>query len=120
MGWLNKFNGQNASLEKYFTKLDKLYDEVIQQHLDPERPKLEHEDLVDLLFQIQKNSCQGMITLTNEQIKGVLTDVFIAGTNTSSATLVWIMTELVRNPRVTRRAQNEIREVAKGKRGGRK
>ncbi|KAJ0106349.1 hypothetical protein Patl1_18176 [Pistacia atlantica] len=73
MGWLNKFNGQNASLEKYFTKLDKLYDEVIQQHLDPERPKPEHEDLVDLLFQIQKNSCQGMITLTNEQIKGVLT-----------------------------------------------
>lgn len=41
--------------------------------------------------------------------------MFIAGTDTSSATVVWIMTELMRNPRVMRRAQNEIREVVKEK-----
>ena len=42
-------------------------------------------------------------------------DIFIAGTDTSSATIVWIMSELIKNPAAMKRAQEEVREVAKGK-----
>ena len=41
--------------------------------------------------------------------------MFIAGTDTSSAILVWIMAELIRNPSVMQRAQTKVREVVKGK-----
>lgn len=41
--------------------------------------------------------------------------MFNAGTDTSSATLVWTMTELIRNPSMMRKAQAEVREAAKGK-----
>lgn len=41
--------------------------------------------------------------------------MFIAGTDTSSATLVWIMTELIKNPSTMRKAQEEVREFAKVK-----
>ncbi|KAK4843430.1 hypothetical protein QYF36_007969 [Acer negundo] len=61
-----------------------------------------------------KDSSQA-ITLTNDHIKAVLNDMFFAGTDTSSATLAWTMTQLVRNPSVMKRAQNEVREVVKGK-----
>jgi cytochrome P450 len=42
-------------------------------------------------------------------------DMFLAGTDTSSTILVWIMAELMRNPSVMQRAQDEIREAVKGK-----
>ncbi|KAH9720528.1 cytochrome P450 71A22 [Citrus sinensis] len=90
IGWLDKFNGREARVMKIFRELDRFYDEeILQQHLDPRRPKPEHEDLVD--------------------------DIFVAGTDTYSATLVWTMTELIRNPSVMRRAQNEVRGVVKGR-----
>ena len=41
--------------------------------------------------------------------------MFIAGTDTSSTVLVWIMAELIRNPSVMQRAQTEVREAVKGK-----
>lgn len=41
--------------------------------------------------------------------------MFIAGTDTSSATLVWTMTELIRNPHAMRRVQEEVRSVCEGK-----
>lgn len=41
--------------------------------------------------------------------------MLIAGSDTSAATLVWTMAELMRNPLVKRKAQEEVREVMKGK-----
>ncbi|KAK2663612.1 hypothetical protein Ddye_002186 [Dipteronia dyeriana] len=118
MEWINKFNGRKTSLEKYFTELDKLLDEQVQEHHDPKIPRPEHEDLVDVLLRVQKDSSQ-VITLTNDHIKAVLNnnsqDIFLAGTDTSSATLTWAMTELLKNSSAMERAQNEVRGVVKGK-----
>lgn len=71
MEWLNKFNGRESRMKKNFRELDRLYDEEIEQHLDPRRSKPEQEDLVDVLLRIQRDSSQ-TIALTNEQIKSVL------------------------------------------------
>ncbi|XVF49747.1 hypothetical protein PTKIN_Ptkin04bG0038400 [Pterospermum kingtungense] len=113
--WLDKFNGVEARTEKAFRELDKFYDQVLEDHLVPTMPKVNnHEDIVDVLIRIQKDPTQG-ITLSNQQVKAVLTDVFIAGTDTAAATIVWTLTELIRNPSVMKRAQVEVREVANGR-----
>ncbi|KAL6177548.1 hypothetical protein ACLB2K_049074 [Fragaria x ananassa] len=114
MDWLNKFNGLEKKVDKCCKGLDSFYDKVIEEHLDPKRPTAEHEDLVDILLRIQKDPRQA-IALTDDQLKGVITDIFIAGTDTSSATVVWTMTELIRNPLVMRKSQDEVRGVVKGK-----
>lgn len=44
----------------------------------------------------------------------VLQDMFVAGTDTTSATLEWVMTELGRHPRVLKKAKEEVRRVASG------
>ncbi|XP_059669704.1 desmethyl-deoxy-podophyllotoxin synthase-like [Cornus florida] len=44
-------------------------------------------------------------------IKCTIMDMFIAGIDTSSTTLVWTMSELLKNPRVMEKAQAEVRHV---------
>lgn len=41
--------------------------------------------------------------------------MFVAGTDTTSATLEWAMTELTRHPKVMKKAQDEIRGIAGSK-----
>ncbi|KAL8111567.1 hypothetical protein AgCh_019325 [Apium graveolens] len=116
MAWFNKVNGVEARLDENFRKLDSFYDKAIREHresLSRSGPR-EHEDLVDVLLRIQTDPDQD-IGLTDDHIKAVLTDMFVAGTDTSSATLVWIMIELIKNPSVMSKAQEEVRSVVKGK-----
>ncbi|KAF8399802.1 hypothetical protein HHK36_015673 [Tetracentron sinense] len=72
LGWINKFNGLEARLQKNFSELDSYYDEIIEERLDPKWPQSDHEYLVDVLLRVQKDSTQA-ITLTRDQIKGVIT-----------------------------------------------
>lgn len=43
--------------------------------------------------------------------------MFLAGTDTAAANIVWTLTELIRNPSVMERAQAEVREVVGNGRG---
>lgn len=42
-------------------------------------------------------------------------DMFVAGTDTSSATLEWVMTELAKHPNTMRKAQEEVRRIVGNK-----
>ncbi|GAY66409.1 hypothetical protein CUMW_248520 [Citrus unshiu] len=44
-----------------------------------------------------------------------LQNIFVAGTDTSAATLVWAMTYLMKHPRVMKKVQEEIRSLVGGK-----
>ncbi|KAK6778657.1 hypothetical protein RDI58_025375 [Solanum bulbocastanum] len=72
------------------------------------------EDLVDVLLRL-KESGELKIPITNDNIKAIIIDLFSAGTETSTTTTIWAMTELIRNPSVLAKAQAEVREAFKGK-----
>ena len=50
---IDTFSGRCKRLERVFHKLDTLFQQVIDLHLDPERTKPEHEDIVDVLLDSQ-------------------------------------------------------------------
>ncbi|CAI0382880.1 unnamed protein product [Linum tenue] len=108
MRWLDKLNGMVDRLDRNFRDLDTFYQEVIDQHRDPNRPKPETEDIIDVLLRI-KEGRESSIDLNWDHIKGVLMNVFIAGTETSAATVIWAMSFLITNPPALKRAQEEIR-----------
>ncbi|KAL9228384.1 hypothetical protein vseg_003973 [Gypsophila vaccaria] len=112
LGWLvNKVNGVDSRLKKNIGETDEFFDKIIQGR---QETKVNHDTIVDVLLRLQKDPKQAM-ALTNNQVKGILIDMFVAGTDTSSTTLVWIMTELIKNPSFLKRAQEEVRQVIKGK-----
>ncbi|URE38491.1 cytochrome P450 [Musa troglodytarum] len=113
--WIHALDGLRARVERVFGELDDIYSQVIEEHLRGDCTS-EHGDLVQVLLRLREDPTQRNTFGSMDQIKGLLTDIFTAGTETSAATIIWTMTELLRNPRVMARAQKEVRDAA-GKKG---
>ncbi|KAK8527646.1 hypothetical protein V6N12_054851 [Hibiscus sabdariffa] len=115
MGWLDRLTGFHNRLEKTYKELDTFYQELIDEHLDPNRPKPEENDIIDVLLQISKDG--GFpFDLTTDHIKAILMNVFVAGTDSSAATVTWVMSFLMKNPKYLKRTQAEVRSFI-GKKG---
>ncbi|TKY63160.1 cytochrome P450 family 71 protein [Spatholobus suberectus] len=114
---VDKLNGLMGRLEKLFKEWDGFYQNVIDEHLDPERKKLaDEEDLIDAFLQL-KNDRSFSMDLTPAHIKPLMMNIIFAGTDTIAAAVVWAMTALMRNPRVMKKAQEEIRNMFGGGKG---
>ncbi|XP_044946975.1 zealexin A1 synthase-like [Hordeum vulgare subsp. vulgare] len=85
---------------------------IIQERAGAPAPERD-EDLLGVLLRLQKDG--GLqFELTTEIISTVIFDIFSAGSETSSTTLEWAMSELMRNPRVLHKVQSEVREAFNG------
>ncbi|KAG0477250.1 hypothetical protein HPP92_013654 [Vanilla planifolia] len=71
------------------------------------------ELIVDVLLRLREDKELDM-HLTMDNIKAVISDLFVAGTETTSTFMDWAMTELIRHPHVMRKAQSEVRRYSNG------
>ncbi|KAH8515188.1 hypothetical protein H0E87_003877 [Populus deltoides] len=71
MGWVDRLTGLAHRLEKNFREFDVFYQQIIDELLDPERPKPDHEDILDVLLQIYKDRTF-KVQLTLDHIKAIL------------------------------------------------
>ncbi|CAL5085338.1 unnamed protein product [Urochloa decumbens] len=95
-------------------KMMAFIDTIIQDHQENRAAGVvDEEDLLDVLLRVQRED-ELDPPLTTENIKAVIIDIFGASSETSATTLQWIMAELMRNPRVMRKAQDEVRRVLAG------
>ncbi|KAL6865314.1 hypothetical protein ACP4OV_016465 [Aristida adscensionis] len=78
------------------------------------REEDDDEHLLAVLLRLQRDG-DAQCPLTTDIITTVIVEIFAAGSETSSTTLEWAMSELVRNPRVMQKAQAEVREAFKGR-----
>ncbi|CAN0891355.1 Cytochrome P450 736A117 [Linum grandiflorum] len=110
LGWVNRFNGVNEMVESVFARFDKFLDEVVEDHKGRiglvEGKSEDEKDLVDVLLQIQRESA-----IDGDTVKAIVLDMFAAGSDTSYTALEWTMTEILKNPRVMKKLQQEIRTI---------
>uniref|UniRef100_A0ACD5XYY1 Uncharacterized protein n=1 Tax=Avena sativa TaxID=4498 RepID=A0ACD5XYY1_AVESA len=111
--WLVSFlSGATRLAKKNHRRMFDLMDYAIRQHQEGRSSGA--DDLVDVLLRIQKEG--GLeVPLTTEMIKAVIFDLFGAGSETSTTTLQWAMSELMRHPKVMQKAQAEVRHTLQGK-----
>ncbi|CAN7060849.1 unnamed protein product [Brassica oleracea var. botrytis] len=110
LGWLlDRISGQHSRMNKGFSKLTSLFQHVIDDHLKVSQPE-EDSDLVSaMLNMVNKPTKTGSLKITSDHLRGVMSDVFLAGVNAGVITMIWTMTELIRHPRVMKKLQEEIR-----------
>ncbi|CAI0439731.1 unnamed protein product [Linum tenue] len=117
--------GVRSRLQKLKRESDRILHSIIEEHRAAakagESVKEEEEDLVDHQESVSTLSRPYICQYTNLPLKtnncdSFLQELFFAGSETSSTALEWAMSELVRDERVMKKAQDEIRAVF-GKRG---
>ncbi|XP_009770873.1 cytochrome P450 71AU50-like [Nicotiana tabacum] len=95
-------------------ELAKLFDEflerVIDEHVQSTEEQKQAKDMVDTLMDIMQSK-EAEFEFDRRHIKAILLDLLIASMDTSSTTIEWILTELLRHPEVMKKLQNELEQV---------
>ncbi|PON43457.1 Cytochrome P450, E-class, group I, partial [Parasponia andersonii] len=110
-----KISRSKPKLERLQRKAARIIENIIKEHKENKSTEKNgdigrEEDLVDVLLKLHNNSDHG-ISLTSDSLKAVIWDMFAAGSETSSTAIDWAMAEMIRNPIVMKKAQDEVREV---------
>ncbi|CAN8326799.1 unnamed protein product [Cochlearia groenlandica] len=103
--------GQNFNERGFVIQKDKVEELVSDALLALGQKAVDSSaDIVALLLdRMDKQEAKDYFKLNIDNIKGVLMDIFLAGVDTGAITMIWAMTELARNPRVMKKAQEKIR-----------
>ncbi|KAK1405533.1 premnaspirodiene oxygenase-like [Heracleum sosnowskyi] len=113
--FLHPISNAKAALEKIHKRLDCILEYIINEHREQRAGRstgeVGEEDLVDVLLKLQESS-DLEVPITTENIKAIILDIFLAGTETSSTTLDWAMAEIMRNSKVMHQAQAEVRQAS--------
>ncbi|KAL0925646.1 hypothetical protein M5K25_004011 [Dendrobium thyrsiflorum] len=113
--WLDVLFGTEGKLRRHSQKWDALLGEFIEEHVRrlKEGENTSSSEFIDVMLQLTNDTGTAFV-LTNEQIKAILLDMIAGGTDTSFAVLDWSMVELIRNPLVMKKVQDEVRGIAHG------
>ncbi|XP_050203269.1 cytochrome P450 83B1-like [Mercurialis annua] len=113
---IDKMSGLLSRLDKVFHAFDDFYQELIDEHLDPNRNlSSDTENILDVLLQLKKDR-SFKVQLNFNNVKAVLMNMFVAGTDTSAASVIWCMCFLLKYPTTMKKAQEEVRTLI-GKKG---
>ncbi|CAL1352799.1 unnamed protein product [Linum trigynum] len=111
--FLQLITGVRSRLQKLKRESDRILQSIIDEHIAAAKAGAGEkeegvDDLVDVMLKVQKSADLGF-TLTTDSVKAILLDMFIAGSETSSTVVEWTMSELIRDERVMKKAQAEVR-----------
>ncbi|PRQ32140.1 putative premnaspirodiene oxygenase [Rosa chinensis] len=113
---LHMISGVQPKLERLQKQADRIMENIIKEHIQAttttksEEAEVE-EDLVDVLLKFHDHGGGHEFSLTTDNIKAVILDIFTGGSETSATIVDWTMSEMIKHPRIMKRAQDEVREV---------
>ncbi|KAI7756443.1 hypothetical protein M8C21_031842, partial [Ambrosia artemisiifolia] len=108
--------GIERDMKKQHNKLDQIFNSIIKDRIESNTKETlddgEHEgkkDFLQILFSLLDQKDTTSLSMT--QIKALLTDVMIAGTETTATTVEWAMASVMHNDNVMKRVKEELAEV---------
>ncbi|KAL1292307.1 hypothetical protein AAHE18_20G262100 [Arachis hypogaea] len=115
--WIQLVSGLRPKLERLRRKSDRILKNIINDHNDVEEVQGgdhdSNEDLVDVLLKFVDgaNGINQDIFFTEDNIKAIILTIFTAGGETTATTIDWVMSEMMKNPRVLQKTQAEVRDI---------
>ncbi|KAL7591256.1 hypothetical protein Lser_V15G31714 [Lactuca serriola] len=97
--------GLGRRVYHYGKKLLTIFDTIIDERLQRRSNSSTNNDVLDMLLNL---NMKDEFVFSRNEIKHLLLDLFIAGTDTISSTLEWAMAELIRNPQKMELARSKI------------
>ncbi|KAL8063595.1 hypothetical protein ABFX02_01G036500 [Erythranthe guttata] len=115
---LQMMSGLRRKVKKLHGEADCILDDIIHEHRYSKNEKQTSDiDLLDVLLGFQGGDDGIDIPLTTDNIKAVIMDMLGGGSETSATALDWAMAEMLKNPRILEKAQDEVRRFFDDKGG---
>ncbi|RZC91786.1 hypothetical protein C5167_027857 [Papaver somniferum] len=117
LGWMDVVTGLHSRFKKVIQELDIFLDQAIDEHLlrhselQDDQGQVQDSDKLDLMDILILSQQDYKTNLSRNNIKAILLDMFLGGSDTSARTMEWAMADLIKNPEVMRKAQDEVRRV---------
>uniref|UniRef100_A0A803LW80 Cytochrome P450 n=1 Tax=Chenopodium quinoa TaxID=63459 RepID=A0A803LW80_CHEQI len=93
----------------YDVSFNMLFDEIVDMRLKSRKDQVQrlglYNDLLDVIFDVMEEQRDN---ISQDQLHHLLLDLLGAGKDTTSKTMEWAMAELLRNPIILRKLQEEI------------
>ncbi|KAF8743880.1 hypothetical protein HU200_013523 [Digitaria exilis] len=101
--------GLEKKIDKKVHDWDKFLSEIMVEH----KEKTEHGqggdgDFMDVLLKLRQEEGSDGFELTDDGIKAIAKDMIAAATDTTAVAMEWAMVELISNPRVMSKVQDEV------------
>ncbi|KAK5844840.1 Cytochrome P450 [Gossypium arboreum] len=110
-------SGIKPKLEKLHGEADRILENIISEHkerrVEGNGSGEDEKDIVDMLLNLQQHGNLDF-PLSSNNIKSVILDMFAAGSETSSISVEWAMSQLLKNPSLMEKATAEVRQVFNG------
>ncbi|XP_073134292.1 cytochrome P450 71AU50-like [Henckelia pumila] len=111
---LAKFDLQGVEKEAKIVAscFDEILDSVINERTvnGERRDDQGRKDFLQILLELKKQDDPDR-SINLSQIKAILKDVIVGGTDTTATIIEWVMAEVLNNPHVKKRVQEELTEV---------
>ncbi|TVU36356.1 hypothetical protein EJB05_18288, partial [Eragrostis curvula] len=101
--------GVERKIDAMVGEWDRFLSEIVAEHKEKSSGE---DDFLDVLLRLREEEGADGLELTDNVIKSTVKDMIAAATKTTSVTLEWAMAEMVGNPRVMAKLQDEIARVA--------
>ncbi|KAK1292090.1 Cytochrome P450 93A1 [Acorus calamus] len=110
--------GLKGRIDDVFRRYDEMLEIVIGKKEEERRRRRgggsggvgKAKDLLDILLEVAEDE-KAEFKLTRENIKSFILDVFTAGSDTTATVLEWALAELINNPTIQYKAQQELDSV---------
>ncbi|CAN4094847.1 unnamed protein product [Withania somnifera] len=101
--------GYNARIKELGKTFDDFLEKIIHEHVQSKEQK-QTKDIVDTMMTLMQSG-EAEFQFDRRHVKAVLVDLLIASTDTTSTAIDWILTELLRHPKVMKKLQNELEQA---------
>ncbi|KAH6834009.1 hypothetical protein C2S53_004811 [Perilla frutescens var. hirtella] len=119
--WLSSLDlqGYVKKMKTLRQKMDRFSDYVIDDHIARRAAAgndCENKDFVDILLHIVEDGTNLDVEITRDCVKALMMNLLLGGTDTSATTVEWAIHEILKQPRIMKKAKEEVERVIGRKR----
>ncbi|CAI9089782.1 OLC1v1024417C1 [Oldenlandia corymbosa var. corymbosa] len=110
--WLGfvDIQGYIKRMKEVSKKFDRFLEHVLDEHIENKKNADDHKDMVDVLLELS-NDPTLEVKLERHGVKAFTQDLLVGGTESSTVTVEWAISELLKNPKLFNKANQELDRV---------
>nr|GFC32367.1 cytochrome P450 71A4-like [Tanacetum cinerariifolium] len=98
-----RLSGLEGKAKKIAKKLDAIFEGIVKQHETRSNEKT------------QREQARAGTPFHRDTVKALTQEMFVGGTDTTTTAMEWAISEVIKHPRVTKKLQQELDEIAQGR-----